>query len=186
MRGEIKRYPFLLIAGCLVIGIFLGRYVVEFPLSLWISIFFLLCAIFSKWVKRTNVRIMCLIFALSSAAALRYHLAAEILPGNHLTQIPGEKVSCFEGLIADYQYKTDFRDKYVLDLDTIYGEVQKQPVNGKVLVFAKNIRKRFRYGDRIRIYANLNKPERKHNPGQFDYRAYLFSKDIYYTCRISG
>ena len=185
MRGEIKRYPFLLIAACLVTGIFLGRYVVEFPLSLWISIFFLLCAIFSKWIKRTNVRIICLIIALSSAAALRYHLAAEILPGNHLTQIPGEKVSCFEGLIADYQYKTDFRDKYLLDLDTIYGEVQKQPVNGKVLVFAKNIRKRFRYGDRIRIYANLIKPERQHNPGQFDYRAYLFSKDIYYTCRIS-
>jgi competence protein ComEC len=185
MRSEIKRYPFLLIAGCLVSGILLGRYAVQFPLSLWLSIFFLLCAIISKWVKRTNVRIMCLIFALSSAATFRYHLAAEILPENHLIQVPGEKVSCFEGMIADYQYKIDFRDKYVLDHVKICGEIQKQLVSGKILIFAKNIRNRFRYGDRVRIYANLNKPERQHNPGQFDYRAYLFSKDIYYTCRIS-
>ncbi len=185
MSNEIKRYPFLLIAGCLVSGILLGRYVVEFPLSLWISIIFLICAILSKWIKHTNVRIMCLIFALSSAAAFRYHLASEILPADHLTRIPGEKVSCFEGLITDCQYKTDFRDKYVLDLDKICGEIQNQPVSGKVLVFSKNIRKRFRYGDRIRIFTNLIKPERRHNPGQFDYRSYLFSKDIYYTCRIS-
>ncbi|MCK4559001.1 MAG: DNA internalization-related competence protein ComEC/Rec2 [Calditrichia bacterium] len=185
MQINIYKYPFVIISVCFIIGIITGPYFISFPYSLWSTILFFLLSLFSYWTKRTKVLNIFLVCAIISAAILRYHLAADIFPKHHIINKNIESISCFEGLVIDYQYKENHRNKYLLKIEKIYHEDMDQFTCGKVLLYTKKMQKKFKYGDRIRVKTILEIPSGKRNPGQFDYRNYLLNQNIFYIARIS-
>ncbi|MEE9117405.1 MAG: DNA internalization-related competence protein ComEC/Rec2 [Calditrichia bacterium] len=185
MQINIYKYPFVIISVCFIIGIITGHYFISFPYSLWSTILFFLLSLFSYWTKRTKVLNILLVCALISAAILRYHLAADIFPKHHIINKKIESISCFEGLVIDYQYKKNHRNKYLLKIEKICQEDRDQFTCGEVLLYTKKIQTEFKYGDRIRVKTILEIPSGKRNPGQFDYRNYLLNQNIFYIAQIS-
>jgi competence protein ComEC len=73
----------------------------------------------------------------------------------------------------------------MLKIEKVYDEGGDQITCGKILLYTKKIEEKFKYGDRIRVMARLERPSGKRNPGQFDYRTYLLNQNIFYISRIS-
>jgi len=185
MQINIYKYPFVVISFCLIIGIISGKNIILFPTSLWLTIIFFLFGLFSYWIKRTKVLNILLICALICAATLRYHLSADIFPEHHIINLNVINTSSFEGLVIDYHYKKNHRNKYLINVEKIYQEDTDKFACGKVILYTKKVNKKFKYGDRIRVNTSLEKPLGKRNPGQFDYRNYLVNQNIFYIAQIS-
>jgi competence protein ComEC len=185
MQKYLYKYPFVFISGFLIIGISTGEKLLTFPFSLWLTIIFFLLSIISYWIKRTKVLNIFLICALISAANLRYHLAADIFPKHHIIIKNIENSSCFEGLIVDYQYKKNNRNRYSLQIEKIFLEDTTLYTCGKIILYTKKIERKFNYGDKIRVNTTIQKPMGRRNPGQFDYRNYLTSQNIFFIAQAS-
>jgi competence protein ComEC len=184
MQFKTYKYPFIFISLCFILGIMAGKYLIHFPHSLWLtSILFCLCIVFIR-TKRTTVLIGMIFCTLICAASLRYHLTTEIFPNDHITGIKTDYVNQYEGVVIDYQYKKDHSNKYLISLNKICLPDTHLLIRGEILLFTKKIEERYTYGDRIRVHASLHYPSGKRNPGQFDYRQYLISKNIYHISKV--
>jgi competence protein ComEC len=185
MQLQTYKNPFLIISLCLIIGIIAGKYLFHFPYSLWLTLLlFFLCIILS-WTKHTTVLLSLLFFTLINAASLRYHLITEVFPKDHISTIKTDLTSHYEGLVIDHQYKKDHRNKYLISLKKVCLPDTHYSISGKILLYTKKIQDRYHYGDRIQVHASLDRPSAKRNPGQFDYRQYLSSQNIYHISQVS-
>jgi competence protein ComEC len=165
----------------MITGILFGKYVIHFPLSIWMTFLFFFT---SLAIIRTPVLNLMLLVTLISAAALRYHLATVVHPTDHITTKDVGRISQFEGVIIDYQYRNDDRNKYVVSLKKVVINDTIHSTNGQILLYTKKIQKKFHYGEGIRVQAPLEVPSIKRNPGQFDYRQYCYNQDIFYISQI--
>jgi len=180
------KYPFVFISFCLIIGIIAGKNLIFFPFSLWLTLIFFLLSLFLYWLKRTVVLNVFLVCTLICAASLRYHLSADSFPKHHLIHMKIENVSGIEGMILDYQYKKNHRNKYILKIEKIFNKDTARYSYGKTIFYTKKLEEKFTYGDRIRVYTSLEKPAAKRNPGQFDYRDYLANQNIFFIAHCSS
>jgi len=186
MQKNFYKYPLVSISFCLIIGIISGQNLISFPYSLWLTILFFLLSLFSYLIKRTKVLNIFLVFALISAAILRYHIAADLFPNDHIINKKINKISRFEGMVIDYQYRKDHRNKYMVKIEKIFYQNSEQNTTGRILLYTKKISQKFTYGDRIQVNVLLQRPSGKRNPGQFDYRNYLYNQNIFYIAQISN
>ena len=177
----MPKYPFLSISICIITGILFGKYVIHFPLSVWLTLLFF-CV--SLALFRTPVLNSMILVTLISAAALRYHVATVVHSPDHITTKKVNQISQYEGVIIDYQYKNDDRNKYIVSLKKVVIDDTIQSTSGKILIYTKNIQKKFHYATHIRVRGPLQAPSTKRNPGQFDYRQYCYNQDVFYTSQI--
>jgi competence protein ComEC len=185
MQLQTYKYPFLIISLCLIIGIIAGKYLFYFPYSLWVTLLLLCLCFVLSWTKRTTVLIGMIICTLISAASLRYHIITDVFPKDHITTRKTDFISQYEGLVIDYQYKKDHRNKYLISLKKVCLPDTHYITSGKILLYTKKIQERYHYGDKIQVRASLDRPSAKRNPGQFDYRQYLSSQNIYHISQVS-
>ena len=185
MQVNNYKYPFVFISVCLIIGIIAGTHIISYPDSLWLTIIFFILSLLSYWTKRTKVLNIFLMCSLIFAAALRYHIATVIVPTDHIIFTKIDNTSCFEGLIIDYQYRKDHYNKYVLQIEHIIRNDTVRKSCGTIILYTQKFNKQYHYGDRIQFKTLMERPSGKRNPGQFDYRKYLFNQSIFFIARIS-
>jgi predicted membrane metal-binding protein len=161
MQIQYYKYPFITISFSIFLGILFGKYLIHFPVSLWLTLIFFLIAIL---LFRTPVLNVLLLFTLVSAASLRYHLATELYPENHVLTQDVNLISQFEGIVIDYQYRQDHRNKYLISLRQVSNADTQYSTNGNIYLYTKKIENKYDYGDRIQVKASLELPSGKRNP----------------------
>lgn len=90
----------------------------------------------------------------------------------------------FTGVIAGEPVRKDERITYVVQISRVRQKNRLLSVKGRVLLSLRQTVKPLAYGDLIRFYGIPELPPEAGNPGQFDYRKYLYNKGIVLT--ISG
>jgi len=183
MKPDCAKNPLICVLFFLLTGIIFGKYIISFPLSLYVAIIFLLLSIILR-KKNTNRYLLAglLIFAF----VVRYNLAVDILSVDHLISYPVKEIRSFTGTITNCRYKENNRNQYILECDSILLQNEMTSATGKVLLRTVNIKKRLIYGSYINVKTKLEIPSAKRNPGQFDYREYLTAEKIFRLATITS
>jgi competence protein ComEC len=175
----LKRRPALLALLAYIIGILLGDYL---NLSTLILLFLILCLLFLLFFFRQEKKtwFILLTLLLIVAGFWRYELKTRDLPINHISNFTKQygKVE-LTGIICK---DPDIReDKTFLEMDTreLSFNHKKIKTTGKILLKIKQPTSLFNYGDLIQLKGYLYSPFPPKNPGAFDYRKYLSTREIF-------
>lgn len=84
----------------------------------------------------------------------------------------------FTGVITEEPVRKGEVMTYILRVSRVQQKNRTQAAKGKVLLNLRQTAKPLAYGDIIRIHGIPELPPEPGNPGQFDYRKYLYNKGI--------
>ncbi|MBC8525582.1 MAG: DNA internalization-related competence protein ComEC/Rec2 [Candidatus Cloacimonetes bacterium] len=174
---KISNKPFIPITFFFTIGIVFSENIyISFMWYLALFICSLLFLLFSK-VKPTYI----LFFLLILFGAFRFSISSNH-PTNHISKIinklGNEKLN-ISGFIDEEPIYHSGKTRFVLSIQ----KIEETEICGKILVRV-NGKSYANYGDRISIYASIQKPYKNNNPYSFNYKEYLENKGIYATAFI--
>ncbi|MBN2104310.1 DNA internalization-related competence protein ComEC/Rec2 [bacterium] len=100
-------------------------------------------------------------------------------PANHLSNLPVDKDLSFKAhLFRDPEYRPE-RTVYWLAADSVYTQRGWLPVCGRLrLTRYRESSGSLVYGDQIIATGHILPPASRRNPGGFDYRAYLLTRNV--------
>jgi competence protein ComEC len=84
----------------------------------------------------------------------------------------------FTGTVIEEPVQKGDRTSYVVKVDRVRQDSRLRSVQGRVLLNLRGSAEPLAYGDLIRFYGVPELPAEPGNPGQFDYRKYLYDKGI--------
>lgn len=175
----MKRKPALLALISYVAGIILGNYL---DLSTLILLFLILISLFLLFFlfQEESYRVSLIVLLLILAGFWRYELKSRDFPLNHIshfTELYG-KVKLKGTISRDPDIR---EDKTFLEVDVRDLSLNQKNIKttGKILLKIKQQTNRFNYGNLIQIHGYLYSPFPAKNPGAFDYRKYLNTKEIF-------
>lgn len=185
MADKIAKNPLILISLVFISGIIIGKYFLFYPHSLLITVCFYLIFILTKLLHlNLTITSIFLLLSLTLSGALRYDLATEIQPINQLSRFDPDSIKSITGIIDQVHCRQNNHNTYIVKAVSVNINDCIRPVSNKILLSTKNITGRFQYGDLIRINGLLQVPPAQRNPGQFNYRSYLASQDIFFIVQI--
>ncbi len=103
------------------------------------------------------------------------------LPPDHIIQYAGLKRVQVEGIINEPPRITSNRTRFTMQVTHVHTRQSSSAVRGQLLVSIKKSYKVLRYGDRIRFFCYIRKPQNFENPGSFDYVTYLAYQSVFVT-----
>ena len=188
MNNYSARNPLVLFTAFFIIGILCAKYITSYSIIFWFTISFLLSYFLFSLIFKSKpccLNVLCLI-CLISAAALRYHMCADLLPENHLLSHQIDDIETISGTIEERHLRRDYRDKYIIKVRIARIRGIERDVKGKVMLQTSQINKRLPFGALVQLHGKLCKTPQQRNPGQFNYGAYLATKDIYHVLQIKN
>jgi competence protein ComEC len=180
-----RKNPLILITVIFVAGILTGRFILPYPLSLWLLLILIVLPVciwqLARFQKYSS---LCILAELLVAGAVRFHLAAWLIPVQHLCNQDISRIEWIQATILETHYSRAEADRYVLAANLAGQSAGNKSVCGKILMQLPAGSSGYQYGQEVRIWGRLEFPPARRNPGQFCYRTYLASQDIhhYYGC----
>ena len=109
----------------------------------------------------------------------------EMIPLTHLSIFTARADSVYEvrAVVQDIGETRRGNPKYFLRPDRINSQLIS---GGSLILYSKDIKWEVSLGDTLTGKMLLNKPRAKRNPHEFDYRAYLKGRDIYYEAFLEN
>lgn len=186
--NDYAKYPFV-------------RMLIPFALGIWCSV----CLPALRLSTFATIIVALTLFAMAAVTAFvlksyRFHwvfgavmacylvMAGMALARVHEVEVRRDYFRCHEAgacyyVARVYEYPTERPNsiRTVLDLEYQFGDsVPSRSVSGKVMAYFPKSDSSFalRYGDLIAIPAPVREVTPPRNPGEFDYRAYLYRKGI--------
>ncbi|MFZ7121036.1 MAG: DNA internalization-related competence protein ComEC/Rec2 [Eubacteriaceae bacterium] len=158
----MKRIPlYFFVSGLVAVLTYKFNINLEIPLI----IVFLICIMIKNYNAKKIIVLLLLFFIL-------IFLRTTIID-NRVSSIEyQDNQNYYEGEIISFPIYKEDRAEFVIRLCNLRTKE-------KVQCFIYNNTNDLSYGDIIGFYADAEKPEGKRNPGGFDYRQYLISKNIY-------
>ncbi len=168
------REPLLLPVFALTAGIVMTRLAV-FNLreaTIMITVFAVL-AMFALWLKSSRMARTCGLLAFAAVGIMTGVVHAPGQPPEMDAQ-PGE-VLVVGGCIVEPPVFFEYREQFVLEIDP--------GARARVSLSLREGEEppQLRYGQKVELDARIRKPRNFHNPGSFDYAAYLGRQWIYWT-----
>ena len=178
--------PFLVITPVFISGIILAKYVYAFELFLLISIILVCTYLFLALRKKsTYFAEIILLTSLFLVAGIRFYSVSNILTHNHISTKKYDQITTVTGMVIESHFSEKDLNKYIIEVSSAYQNHELIQVQGKILLTTRKINQHFRYGDQITISGTIEHVPTARNPGLFDYRKYLTSKDIYGSIYIT-
>ena len=176
-------YPFYRLTACFVLGILVARFSL-FPLDQWLlgAAAFMMISFIFYFIKPFNT--ICKV--LFTSAVLLFFIAlgglvmtlkSDTLPSNHFihTAIKNEDALITIQLREQLSSNT-FNKRFYADVTSI----NNTSTIGKVLVLFKQTDQiEYTTGDQLIVYDDINDASDARNPGDFNYKEYLKSIDVY-------
>ncbi len=186
--NDYAKYPFV-------------RMLIPFALGIWCSV----CLPALRLSTFATIIVALTLFAMAAVTAFvlksyRFHwvfgavmacylvMAGMALARVHEAEVQRDYFRCHEAgacyyVARVYEYPTERPNsiRTVLDLEYQFGDsVPSRSVSGKVMAYFPKSDSSFalRYGDLIAMPAPIREVKPPRNPGEFDYRAYLYRKGI--------
>ncbi|NOZ55913.1 MAG: ComEC family competence protein, partial [Calditrichaeota bacterium] len=158
------------------------------PLSAWCAAS-LLAGGTAVLARRRTVSEAAVLLSLVFAAAFwsESHLDALLSDPVYLAAERGEQVWCCGDVVEEPRLRDDGRRDFVLRVRGFVGAGGRLvPSEARVLVrLPRWVREPLHCGDRVLACGRLRSPNGPRNPGDFDYRAYLLSRDVVATAYVS-
>ncbi len=108
-------------------------------------------------------------------------------------QVPGEDISNYvsphiivEGIVWEEPRRDNNRVTFDLKCLGIQTSEGGEKVSGKARVSLYGGGEKFSYGDRVEVSGKLSLPPQKRNPGGFDYRFHLLTREVTVLLRAGG
>jgi competence protein ComEC len=199
----------LFITGILIGTVFKINIVLILAIII-IQIFYLL--FLHKKSEDKSLNLILIVSIVITIGIFKAEIDFRLLPGNSVSLIPDTKMNeetKLIGVIEDIpSYDTSkirfgLSSEYIID-ETMHDTLE---ISGDILVTLKrnpktdineyqvnetsndinsDRRPELKAGDRVLIYGKLSEPFEERNPGEFDYKRYLYLHNIYKTFTIKG
>lgn len=155
--------------------------------SLLFLLFVLVAVSFSKRLKLYSIVInLIFIAALILGGALRHSLVTNYFPKNHIKYFMDSNQRLkIVGQVCGYPNQKIKNIEVELRIDSLIFNQKAYSTTGKVLLKIKDVYYQPRFGDSLQLFAKLRAPNGERNPGEFNYRRFLASREIYGLVSIS-
>ena len=152
------------------------------PLPVGLFLFLPLLLVLSPARRRLGILLIAASVAFS-VGYLRHRLLLQPkFPPNHVRLVLNEEERVYlEGALRQEPERLPNRDRWFLRCERIWRPTGAEEVSGNLLVSLRNVRREWRYGDRVRFWIRLQVPRDSGNPGGFNYATYLARQEIYVT-----
>ncbi len=176
-------YRSLLIALTLayLLGQLLGSWQIFIPA---VVLIFFVCVVLLLGIlggRRLGVMVCCLggCFFLGHLTIKR--VVEPELPNNHIRHLSLPQKVVLQGWLYREPQRTLTRERLYLEALQVWQDGKPRPASGRVLLTVKFPARSWAYGDIIQAPLRLRSPRNFHNPGGFDYKAYLARRGISVT-----
>ncbi|HEX9786627.1 MAG TPA: DNA internalization-related competence protein ComEC/Rec2 [Candidatus Binatia bacterium] len=106
---------------------------------------------------------------------------------NHLRSAArGDARLYLEGALRQEPEQLIDRSRWQVAAQRIWHPTGAEEISGDILVTLRQVRRDWRYGDRVRFWIRPVVPQNSGNPGGFDYATYLSRRAIYLTGFLDG
>lgn len=103
------------------------------------------------------------------------------LPADHIAQWAPRRYAALEATLTTDGEKRGRGGRLWIAGERIGTAEGERTVQGAVLVNVREMGRRWRVGDRVRLRVSIRAPRNFGNPGELDYRAYLARRGVYVT-----
>ncbi len=182
----LKIRPAFKLTILVIIGLIIGRYINISPQLLFILVFTLfIAATLSLCVKNSLLNFV-LIIAVIFAALLRYELATQVFPANHIIHfLDSNKEKKVIGRVVGFPHHKSNRTEVEVEIKELLSSNYRNSTRGKVLVRFWRLNLMPDYGDQLQIIGEILEPRGERNPGEFNYKKFLAANGIYGIINIS-
>lgn len=134
----------------------------------------------ARAAPRPRLAALCLLCA--ALGALRYAGALPAVGPGTVGDLAGRGELALVGGVAAEPRRSDDGQRVVLRVEAAYIAGESRAVEGLALVVLPPF-PAYRYGDRLAVTGELERPRGAERPGEFDYRAYLAHRGIFALMR---
>lgn len=111
----------------------------------------------------------------------RQLLYPEFSPAHLRSVMTRHETLHLEGVLRQEPEKLPNRTRWQLRAEALWHPTGSEEVEGNLLISVRNVRRDWRYGDRVRLNIKPGVPRDSGNPGGFNYAAYLADREVYAT-----
>lgn len=180
MLKEKYKFPLAIIFTFYAAGIILACFI-SLPIFVWI--FLLTSGLAFEIFILKNHKEPCLLILFVFLGGLNYSVNNSYLNPHIINHTKGKQPSRLKGKVIQTEYYQDESCQVILGNLRIKNN-SWQKVNGKLIIHIQNYEMRYIYGDFLEFSTIITEPDLPRNPGQFNYRKYLFDRNIYATSWI--
>ncbi len=185
MRLRVDEFPPIYVAALAILaGDALGNFHVFFDLRLAVLLAVFATILFC--VARPMAGLIAAFLAIAAAETVPVHhlLAPDLSPAG-LHRFADDSTITLEGTIARAPERAGAGRVYLF-VDVVRGAgTSLAPLSGSVRITVLEP-EHFRIGDRVRATARIRFPRNDGNPGEFDYRAYLYREGVAATMFVGN
>jgi len=209
---KLDTAPAFKIALLFITGIIAGSYSKISP-AIIITFIILLFVFFIYLLRKTDsllIRLIVVSVLIFASGFLKANIDFHLLPGNSVSSISDTKrneETKIIGVIQEIPSYDSTKIRFILETEFLLRESDTIRISGDVLVtlkrnpktdfddystekpemnFSYDYKPDLRAGDRVVMYGKLSEPFKERNPGEFNYKKYLYLHDIYKTFAIKG
>lgn len=195
--NQLKNIPAFKFSLLLISGILIGS---EFHFNLLISfslILFLILSVLFCYKRNTSASVIITFCIIILFGIIRSNIDFFYFPEDSVKYIPDTNKKSnirLVGIVAEIPDYDSNKVKLIFEVKELLKGKDTVIVCGEVIVtIRENIFNKTKYpipvlkaGDKLMLRGKLIEPSGKHNPGEFDYKKYLFLHNIYKTFQVSG
>ena len=159
----------------LIIGIIWGLYF-KISIVFFFPVLFIVYFILNKKFKIKSLKKYIIIFLIVISISNLNILKLE----NKFEQKYKNVINCESeiiGTIISNPIEKEYNIQYILEVEQVNKDISYK--NTKILLKIKKEKIKFKYGDKIKLIAEIEEPSSQRNKGGFDYKQYLKTKKIY-------
>ncbi len=153
----------------------------------WLILLAGLALVLALW---NHVRSEPLFFGISATmlifliAVLHINLDTHLAAGDIRLHLSPDPVAV-EGLVVNSVQRRMERQTFVIRVDSIWQKQHVKPACGLIYIQLYDTSLTIAYGNRLMLKGQLRQPPAERNPGDFNFRQYLASRDIHAVLRVT-
>lgn len=176
----LKIRPAFKLATLFILGLIVGYYFNISPQILFLILFVIfIAAILSLCVKISLLNFV-FIIAVVFAGILRYELATQVFPSNHIINfLDLDEAITIQGKVVGFSHNKKNRIEFETEVTELISQKDSIATCGKILVKLWRSNLLPDYGDQLQINGKIQEPRGERNPGDFNYKKFLAANRIY-------
>lgn len=182
----LKIRPAFKLAVLLIIGSTIGYYFDFSPTVLFLVLVTAFIASIIILCVKVSVLNFVFIIAVILAGILRYELATQVFPSNHIIKfLDSKQPLTITGEVVGFSHQKKNRVEAEFEVKEIVYQGQNIATYGKVLLRLWRFDFQPGYGNRLQITGKIQEPRGERNPGEFNYKKFLAVNGIHGIINIS-
>jgi len=189
MIDKVYSRPIIPLLISMISGIVLGDIVPGYKVWAYLLVFttggWILCSIILKSFPKKDFLVPIILFFTLGYLLIQPSTLPHF-PSNHIIHFTDSNKWKIVGTINQSVEKIKYKQKFILNAETLEGKNRKFCVTGKIRVTISGNEPVLSFGDRISFTAKIKSIRNFKNPGGFDYKRYMAFKSVFGSSYAQG